>query len=197
VIASNGEVIRIQALDRLGMEVKNLKTGVEGRIAWSQLSKEKGESARLIYAGCSTIDSAQGGTVSEALLVLADGTDGARANKVYTALSRHQEGSYLLVSDAAVRRQIAKGSIIGEIFDVKQPDVWRQVGTNISRAQMRENATTSLRQVNRNSGMPRAETGQGIHSRTVRRAVEAAQSIQRRAIDLAREVRDHGPAQER
>ena len=74
----------------------------------------------------------------------ADGTDGTRANKIYTALSRHRYGSYLLVSDAAIRRQLAKRSIIGEAFDVGQPDVWRQVGTNISRAPGRENATTTV-----------------------------------------------------
>ncbi len=129
----------------------------------------------MSYAGCSTIDAAQGGTVSEALLVLADGTDGARANKVYTAMSRHQEGSYLLVSDAAIRRQIAKRSIIGEVVDIKQPDVWRQVGTNISRPQARENATASLRQVNRLSGQVVQQDG--IRSRLVQRVVEAAKSV--------------------
>jgi hypothetical protein len=87
---------------------------------------------------------------------------------------------------------MAKSSVIGEVFDVKQPDVWRQVGTNISRVQTRENATASLRQVNRYSGPPKANTGQEIRTRTVWRVVEAAKSIQRQAIDLARQVQDRG-----
>ena len=51
MIANNGEAVRIKALDGQGMDVRNLKTGAEGRIAWSQLSKEKGDPARLSYAG--------------------------------------------------------------------------------------------------------------------------------------------------
>jgi hypothetical protein len=128
--------------------------------------------------------------------VLADGTDGTRANKVYTALSRHRDASYLLVSDAAIRRQLAKRSIIGEAFDVRQPDVWRQVGTNISRVQVRENATSSLRRVNRPGG-PTGQAGQRpqhLRDLTVRRVMAIARQIpghaHRHAINAVQHAND-------
>lgn len=210
IVARNGEALRIQNLDGQGMDVRNLKTGVEGRITWAQLSKEKGDPARISYAGCSTVDSAQGSTVSEALFVLADGTDGARANKVYTALSRHRDGSYMLVSDAAIRRQIAKRSVIGEVLNIRQPEVWNKVGANISRAQTRENATTAIRQVHRNAGLVsgaseamESEVGQALRLRdfTIRRVMDYARDVQHRvaqAIGITPSVtqaaRDRGRA---
>ena len=143
VIANNGEAVAIRAVDEIGMAVRNLKTGVEGRIAWSKLRQGPTGPVQLSYAGCSTVDAKQGLTASEGMLVLA-GSTRAPSNRVYTALSRHRSASFLLVDEAAVRRTLAKQAVIGEPINIRQADIWRQVGAEFSRPQIRENATSVL-----------------------------------------------------
>ena len=143
VIANNGEAVAITAVDQGGMNVRNLKTGAEGHVQWRKL-QDSSKQVWLSYAGCATVDLTQGRTVSKGLLALPYGSAGFPSNKINVAMTRHRDGAYLLVDEASVRRGIARSALIGEPITIRQNDVWRQVGKDISRNQIKENATETF-----------------------------------------------------
>jgi hypothetical protein len=143
VLANNGETVTITALDQAGINVRNLKTGVEGTVPWRKLH-DSSKQVWLSYAGCATVDITQSRTVSKGLLVLPNGSAGFPANKINVAMTRHRYAAYLLVDEASVRRGIARRALVGEPLDIRQADVWRQVGKDFSRRQVKENATDTF-----------------------------------------------------
>lgn len=141
-LAANNQTVTVRSLDTDGMVVRNTRTGDEGRVAWHQLQKAPGGPVWLTYSGCATIDSTQAKTVSEAALII---DKGSSANKIYTAISRDEHGSTLLINEAAFRaRLFLRAQVTGKQPDFERDDVWRAVAASISRPDTRLNAITAM-----------------------------------------------------
>jgi hypothetical protein len=67
--------------------------------------------------------------------------------KAYTAASRQEQTTWIVVDEAAERRQLAGRSMIGQKPDIHEPDVWRQIGENLSRQPQKASALDMLQRV--------------------------------------------------
>ena len=143
VLASNGEVVEISALTEEGMLVRN-DAGTEGLVAWRKLQSRKDAPVRLSYGYAMTIDTAQGSTATEHIHALPAGSHAVHGFKAYTAASRHERTAWIVVDEASERRHLAGRSIIGQCPDIRERDVWRQIGENLSRQPQKASALDLL-----------------------------------------------------
>ena len=132
VLANNGEVVEIRGLTDQGMTVRN-DAGIEGLVAWRKIQAHQEAPVRLTYGYAMTIDTAQGSTATEHIHALPSGSHAIHGFKAYTAASRHERTTWIVVDEASERRQLASRSMIGQRPEIGEPDVWRQIGENLSR----------------------------------------------------------------
>jgi hypothetical protein len=145
VLASNGEVVEIRALTEEGMIVRN-DAGIEGLVAWRKIQARKDAPVRLGYGYAMTVDTAQGSTATEHIHALPAGSHAIHGFKAYTAASRHERTTWIVVDEASERRQLGSRSMIGHRPDIREPDVWRQIGENLSRQPQKASALDLLQQ---------------------------------------------------
>jgi hypothetical protein len=48
------------------------------------------------------------------------------AFKAYTAASRHERATFIVLDESSIRRSIAKKQIIGQFQPIREPDIWRE-----------------------------------------------------------------------
>ena len=143
VLASNGEVVEIRALTEEGMIVRN-DAGVEGLVAWRKIQARRDAPVRLSYGYAMTVDTAQGSTATEHIHALPAGSHAIHGFKAYTAASRHERTTWIVVDEASERRHLASRSMIGQRPEIHEPDVWRQIGENLSRQPQKASALDML-----------------------------------------------------
>jgi hypothetical protein len=80
--------------------------------------------------------------------------------KAYTAASRHERTTWIVIDEASERRHLASRSMIGQRLEIGEPDVWRQIGENLSRQPQKASALDMLHQM--------AETPPQVPRRIVR-----------------------------
>ncbi len=139
VLANNGEVVEIRALTEEGMIVRN-DAGAEGLVAWRKIQARKDAPVRLSYGYAMTVDTAQGSTATEHIHALPAGSHAIHGFKAYTAASRHERTTWIVVDEASERRHLASRSMIGQRPEIGEPDVWRQIGENLSRQPQKASA---------------------------------------------------------
>ena len=143
VLANNGEVVEIRGLTDQGMIVCN-DAGIEGLVAWHKIQARQGAPVRLTYGYATTVDTAQGSTATEHIHALPSGSRAIHGFKAYTAASRHERTTWIIVDEASERRQLASRSMIGQRPEIHEPDVWRQIGENLSRQPQKASALDML-----------------------------------------------------
>ena len=143
VLANNGEVVEIRELTDEGMIVRN-DAGVEGLVAWRKIQARRDAPVRLTYGYAMTVDTAQGSTATEHIHALPAGSHAIHGFKAYTAASRHERTTWIVVDEASERRHLASRSMIGQRPEIREPDVWRQIGENLSRQPQKASALDML-----------------------------------------------------
>lgn len=165
VLANNGEVVEIRALTEDGMIVRN-DAGLEGLVAWRKIQARKDAPVRLSYGYAMTVDTAQGSTATEHIHALPAGSHAVHGFKAYTAASRHERSTWIVVDEASERRHLASRSMIGQRPEIHEPDVWRQIGENLSRQPQKASALDILH--------PMAEPPREMQRRMVRQGATRA-----------------------
>jgi hypothetical protein len=143
VLANNGEVVEIRQLTDKGMVVRN-DAGVEGLIGWRKIQAHQGAPVRLNYGYAMTVDTAQGSTATEHIHALPAGSQAVQGFKAYTAASRHERTTWIVVDEASERRQLASRSMLGQRPQIREADVWRNIGENLSRQPQKASALDVL-----------------------------------------------------
>jgi ATP-dependent exoDNAse (exonuclease V) alpha subunit len=144
VLANNGEVVEIRKITGSGMTVRNT-AGTEGEIPWRVLQESSDGPVRLSYGYAMSVDTAQGSTATEHIHVLLAGSPATHGLKAYVAASRHQTTNWIIVDEASERRQLARHAMIDQRHDIGEPDVWRQIGENLSRQPIKASAIDMLK----------------------------------------------------
>ncbi|MGH7116626.1 MAG: ATP-dependent DNA helicase [Stellaceae bacterium] len=165
VLASNGEVVEIRALIDQGMIVRN-DAGIEGLVAWRKIQARPDAPVRLSYGYAMTVDTAQGSTATEHIHALPAGSHAIHGFKAYTAASRHERTTWIVVDEASERRHLAGRLMIGQRPDIREPDVWCQIGENLSRQPQKASALDLLHL--------RAEPAREVRRRTARQGAARA-----------------------
>jgi ATP-dependent exoDNAse (exonuclease V) alpha subunit len=165
VLANNGEVVEIRALTDEGMIVRN-DVGVEGLVAWHKIQARRDAPVRLSYGYAMTVDTAQGSTATEHIHALPAGSHVIHGFKAYTAASRHERTTWIVVDEASERRHLASRSMIGQRPEIGESDVWRQIGENLSRQPQKASALDMLHRM--------TETPPQVQLRVVRNGVARA-----------------------
>jgi hypothetical protein len=143
VLANNGEVVEIRQLTDKGMVVRN-DAGVEGLIGWRKIQAHQGAPVRLNYGYAMTVDTAQGSTATEHIHAMPAGSQAVQGFKAYTAASRHERTTWIVVDEASERRQLASRSMLGQRPQIREADVWRNIGENLSRQPQKASALDML-----------------------------------------------------
>ena len=162
VLANNGEVVEIRALTEEGMVVRN-DAGAEGLVMWRKIQTCRDAPVRLSYGYAMTVDTAQGSTATEHIHAMPAGSHAIHGFKAYTAASRHERTTWIVVDEASERRHLASRSMLGLRPEIHEPDVWRQIGENLSRQPQKASALDILH--------PMAET---VQRRIVRQGAARA-----------------------
>ena len=132
------------------MIVRN-HTGAEGLVAWRKIQAHQGAPVRLTYGYATTVDTAQGSTATEHIHAMPAGSQAIHGFKAYTAASRHERTTWIVVDEASERRQLASRSMLGQIPDIREADVWRNIGENLSRQPQKASALDMLHANGRNT----------------------------------------------
>ena len=112
----------IRALTEEGMIARN-DAGIEGLVAWRKIRARPDAPVRLTYGYAMTVDTAQGSTTTEHIHAMPAGSHAIHGFKAYTAPSRHERTTWIVIDEAAERRQLASRSMIGHRPDSHEPDV--------------------------------------------------------------------------
>ncbi len=145
-IGNNGSVVEIEAIDQLGIRVRNAKGSV-GFVKWDTLrgDAESSRRVRLTYGDAISIDAIQSATSTEHLNVLPDGSKAVTGFKNYVAQSRSREASWLVVSDGRERTEVMDKRALGNADPIDEDSIWRNIAANLSRQQDKELATDLLK----------------------------------------------------
>jgi hypothetical protein len=143
-IANNGDPLEIRSADGDGMMVRNELTGVEGRVPWAKLQRERGGEIGLGYAYASTVYTAQSQTAPGVVWAMPDGSRSVNAFSAYTAASRQEYQVSIVVNEAAERRQVHSRRMLGTFEPIREPDVIRNLADNLSRQPEKKTATDLL-----------------------------------------------------
>ena len=146
VLGNNGDVVTIREVTDQGMIVRN-HTGAEGLVAWRKIQAHRGAPVRLTYGYATTVDTAQGSTATEHIHALPAGSQAVHGFTAYTAASRHERTTWIVVDDASERRQLASRSMLGQMPNIREANVWRNIGENLSRQPQKASALDMLHQM--------------------------------------------------
>jgi hypothetical protein len=142
--ASNGDTVTVLDANNDAMRVRR-DDGTEARIKYDQLRTRRQMPVQLAYGHALTHDAAQGITSDEHINAMPDGSRAVNSRRAYPAESRQRDTTWLVTNEAAERRQIASRIPIGTFQPIREADIWRNVGDNLGRADMRQSATAFLR----------------------------------------------------
>ena len=101
---------------------------------WKALRDPVSPRLRLGYGYATTVDTAQGSTVGEAILAMPAGSSGLDVGRFYVGMSRHRETVWLVVAEGADRREVARRRPIGNARPIRAGDLWALVAFNLGRA---------------------------------------------------------------
>jgi hypothetical protein len=124
-----------------------------------------GRPVRLTYGCAMTVDTAQGSTATEHIHAMPAGSQAIHGFKAYTAASRHERTTWIVVDEASERRHLASRSIIGHRPEIREPDVWRNIGENLSRQPQKASALDLL---HRMAETPRQEQQRNLRQGAAR-----------------------------
>ena len=82
-------------------------------------------------------------TSDEHINAMPDGSRSVNGRKAYPAESRARDETYLVVNEAAERRQISARLSIGEYTPIRNEDIWRNVGDNLGRESTKQRPSIS------------------------------------------------------
>ena len=135
-IGVNGSVLIVEAVVPKGLHLRDTD-GRSGLVAWATLRKPESDPDNARYRlGCGdvlTIDSIQGVTSEESIVVMPRGSDLVDAFRGYTAASRHRGRSYIVCSEAAERAALERRRPIGASRTVTEDEIWDRIAVNLTR----------------------------------------------------------------
>lgn len=143
----------------------------------------------LAYGYALTVDASQGATSDEHIDALPDGSRATHGLKGYVAESRHRDHVWLVVSEAAERKEVAARIPIGEYRPIRNDDVWKNVAANLSRQPIKASALEFLKQgaaIHRGTQM--ALPASLAHAEAREKAGQARVTIQRRLERIQAEM---------
>jgi hypothetical protein len=200
---SNGDVVTVLDANGDGIQARN-PDGAETFLGFEKLRQRNDGPIRLSYGYATTIDASQGSTSPEHIDALPEGSRAVNGLKGYVAESRHRDTTWMVVNEAAERRQIASRIPIGEYRPIRDDDIWNNVAENLGRQPIKASAIEVLKRsavVYRGSisaipqGLATAERrerqGQErwtAHDKKQRLQAEMSPSMQR-VVELARGIR--------
>lgn len=201
--ASNGDVVEVRAVSANGMTARN-DEGREAFVAWEKLQGRFEAAPRLAYGPALTIDASQGTTGRIHIDAVLSGSWMQQGGKGYVNESRQIETTYLLVNEAAERKQIYSRIPRGEYRPVQSVEIWRHVADNLSRPSTKASALAFLRvgtEIHRGgiAALPSAlepaerreragEQRMTLRQRMERITAELAPAVQQRVRDIAHEL---------
>ncbi|KQP40336.1 MobF family relaxase [Methylobacterium sp. Leaf106] len=211
-IGVNGSVLTVEAVDPTkGLHLRDTD-GRSGLVAWATLLSPASDPNNARYRlGCGdvlTIDSIQGVTSEESIVVMPRGSDLVDAFRGYTAASRHRGRSYIVCSEAAERAALERRRPIGASRTVTEDEIWARIAVNLTREPAAVTATmlvagaraaqTSARQTLALSLAPvEAAENRGLIRASLRRGVGRGREVtqmaawaERVAEPLARQLAD-------
>jgi len=144
-IGRNGSVLEVLGADKAGLDLRNLRTGQEGRVAWSKLTTKAG--VLLAYGDVLTVNTSQGSTSNEHIYALPAGSQAATGLQAYSAGTRHRHRSWLVTSDAAENREIRTRRPINDTSAPSLDDKWANVARNFVRQGEKSLAADMLERV--------------------------------------------------
>ena len=141
-LGDNGTNVEVVAVHNGGLVLRS-PSGREAVVKWNALRSEDGR--LMIGPGTvTTIDSAQGATHEESLLVLPHGAASVGAERFYVAQSRHRGENFIIVSEGAERRGIVARRSPTDSSPVRPDEIWAHVAAELSRSRALETATAFL-----------------------------------------------------
>jgi hypothetical protein len=143
VLASNGDVLEVRELSDKGMLARN-DQGREAFVAWDKL-RDRDSPARLAYGWALTVDTSQGITSTEHIDALPSGSQASQGFRGYVAESRHRELTWMVINEAAERRQISQRFPLGRPREIREFEVWQNIEANLSRQPLKASALEFLR----------------------------------------------------
>ena len=132
-IGNNGSVLEVLDIGAEGLTLRNAN-GRDGLVRWDTLRDRSSGRIRLTYGDVLSIDGAQGLTSSEHINAMPSGTRAVDAFKGYVAASRHRNATWIVTSDGAERQEIAGRRPLGDQRQIREVDVWENMGRNLSRS---------------------------------------------------------------
>lgn len=141
-VAVNGTVLTVVGATSKDITVKN-PSGRVATLPWKAFSDDGGP-VRIAPGFAATIDSQQGITSTEHINAMLGGSAAVQGLKNYVAESRHRNTSWMVVNEAAERRQISQGQHIGTPIDTI--DVWKNIAANLSAQPVKASALDFLRE---------------------------------------------------
>ena len=137
-LGDNGSIVRVAAVHTAGLTLQSA-SGRDVFVKWDALRSEEGR--LMIGPGTvTTIDSAQGATCEECLLILPHGAAAVGAERFYVAQSRHRSRNYIIASEAAERRAIVAQHSPTDSSPVRAAEIWSRIATELSRSRQPETA---------------------------------------------------------
>jgi hypothetical protein len=110
VLANNGSIVEVLALDATGITIRN-DEGVTGLVACAKLRAKADAPVRLTWGYATTLNLAQGITSTEHIHAALDGSKSMSAFAVYVAMSRHKTKAWMVLNEGAIRQQIASKTV--------------------------------------------------------------------------------------
>jgi len=138
---SNGDIVVVLDANNDTMRVRR-DDGKEATVKYDQLRPMRHMPPALAYGFALTHDAAQGATSDEHIDAMPDGSHGVNSRKAYPAESRNRDTTWMVVNEAAERKQIASRVPIGE--RIRTDDIWRNVASNLGRPGIAETAMAFL-----------------------------------------------------
>jgi TrwC relaxase/AAA domain len=197
VLGNNGEVVEVRRVSEKGMVVRNA-AGDEGLVAWAKLRERAGEPVRLSYGYAATVNVSQGVTSTEHI----HASVSSHGLTAYTALSRHERASWLVVDEASVRQRVHAANLkAGHAQTIRIPDVWARLGEELSQQPIKASAVDMLSRVTElrrgsvagfqrtMAGAERTQETPGPHLSQYERARLALSPVLRQVVGYAREVK--------
>lgn len=142
--ASNGDVLEVRDVSEKGMIARN-DAGREAPIAWGKLQGRYDSAPRAAYGHALTIDASQGTTSRVHIDAVLSGSWMQPGGKGYVNESRQVETTYMIVNEAAERKQIYSRIPRGEYRPVQAADIWKHVADNLSRPTSKASGLEFLR----------------------------------------------------
>jgi len=137
-IGRNGSVLEVAAIQDDGLMLRT-QAGREGFVPWQSLRDDKGR-VQLAYGEALTTYTSQGSTVTEHIHAMPSGSRMVTAFGAYTSGSRHREQSFIVISEAAERSEIAGRRPLGDRREIGPADILANVTRNLSRQHEKESA---------------------------------------------------------